>query len=130
AAAGAAIVAAGAWIGSLLPQAAAPLYVTREVLGWFEPQDAALFSPERFPVFLMESRHGSHYGFPIHGVPAVKVAKHHHRDERVDAATYSRVVTADDEALIRAMLAEHMPAANGRLVEARTCLYTMTPDSD
>jgi sarcosine oxidase len=32
--------------------------------------------------------------------------------------------------LIRAAIAEHLPAANGRLVEARTCLYTMTPDGD
>jgi sarcosine oxidase len=27
-------------------------------------------------------------------------------------------------------VAEHLPAANGRLVKAKTCLYTMTPDGD
>jgi len=37
-------------------------------------------------------------------------------------------VRSDDEALIRAALAEHLPAANGRLVAAKTCLYTTTPD--
>ena len=31
-------------------------------------------------------------------------------------------------ALIRTMLAAHLPAADGRLVAAQTCLYTMTPD--
>ena len=37
--AGAAIVAAGAWTKSLLPELAAPLRATREVMGWFEPID-------------------------------------------------------------------------------------------
>ena len=98
--------------------------------GWFEPADAALTAPGRLPVFLIESRHGIHYGIPPHGGVGVKVAKHHHRDETVEPDTYSRTVTADDEALIRSVLADHIPAANGRLIDARTCLYTMTPDGD
>ena len=32
--------------------------------------------------------------------------------------------------MIRAALADHIPAANGELVDAKTCLYTMTPDGD
>jgi sarcosine oxidase len=32
--------------------------------------------------------------------------------------------------LVRAAVAEHLPAANGRLIKAKTCLYTMTPDGD
>jgi sarcosine oxidase len=32
--------------------------------------------------------------------------------------------------LIRPALAECLPAANGRLLQAKTCLYTMTPDGD
>ncbi len=32
--------------------------------------------------------------------------------------------------MIRAALADHIPAANGRLLAAKTCLYTMTPDGD
>ena len=87
-------------------------------------------APGRLPVFILESRHGIHYGIPPHGGAGVKIAKHHHRDETVDPDTYSRTVTADDEALIRSALADHIPAANGRLIDARTCLYTMTPDDD
>jgi hypothetical protein len=74
--------------------------VTREVMAWFEPIDPALLSP--FPVFIIESRHGMHYGIPPQaGVSAgagIKVAKHHHRDETVDPDTYERTVTAADEA--------------------------------
>jgi sarcosine oxidase len=130
--AGAAVIATGAWVRSLLPGLAAPLRATREVMGWFDPIDARLFSGGRTPVFIIESRHGMHYGIPPQaGVQAgIKVAKHHHRNETVDPDTYDRTVSAADEALIRAAIAEHIPAANGRLIAAKTCLYTMTPDGD
>jgi sarcosine oxidase len=99
-------------------------------MAWFEPQDAALVAPGRLPVFIVESRHGMHYGIPPHGDAGIKVAKHHHRDETVDPDDYDRAVSADDERLIRAALAEHLPAANAARIAAKTCLYTMTPDGD
>jgi sarcosine oxidase len=130
--AGAAIIAMGAWTKSLLP--ALPLRATREVTGWFEPVDAAACAAGRLPVFLLESRHGMHYGIPPQGGTGsgagVKVAKHHHRDQTVDPDAVDRAVSAADEHLIRAAIAEHVPAANGRLIDAKTCLYTMTPDGD
>jgi sarcosine oxidase len=129
--AGAAIVTAGAWTKSLLPVLAAPLRVTREVMGWFEATDPDLVSVGRLPVFIIESRHGMHYGFPRQCVGGgVKAAKHHHRNQIVDPDAYDRTVSAGDEALIRAAIAEYLPAANGRLIDAKTCLYTMTPDGD
>jgi sarcosine oxidase len=128
--AGAAIVAAGPWTKSLLPDLAAPLRVTRQAMAWFAPTEPALFAPGRFPVFLIESRHGIHYGFPPFGDTGIKVAKHPHRDETVDLEDYDRSVSAADEALIRAALAEFLPAANGRRLAAKTCLYTVMPDRD
>ena len=124
------IVAAGAWLKDLLPDLPVPLRVTRQVLGWFAPEQPALFRPENFPVFLLESRHGIHYGFPARGDGGVKVAKHHHFDETVDPDNYDRSISAVDEAAIRNALADHLPAANGPLLAAKTCLYTMTPDGD
>jgi len=98
-------------------------------MGWFRPQHPELFEPGRFPVFLIESVHGRHYGFPaLHGM--IKVAKHHHCEEVVDPDSYDRGVSAADEALIRAVLTEHLPAADATLVNAKTCLYTVTPDGD
>jgi sarcosine oxidase len=125
-----AIVAAGPWIKTLVPDFSAPLRVTRQVMGWFQPLDPAPFADSRFPVFLLESRHGVHYGVPPFGSGAVKVAKHHHDDETVDPNRVDRAVSSGDEALIRAALADHIPAANGPLAAAQTCLYTMTPDHD
>lgn len=128
--AGAAIVALGPFIKTILPELPAPIRITRQVMAWFEPIDPAVAAAGRLPVFLLESRHGMHYGFPPFGTRPVKVAKHHHRDESVDPERYDRTVTRADEMLIRAAVAEHLPAANGPLIEAITCLYTMAPDGD
>jgi sarcosine oxidase len=127
--AGAAIVALGPWIKALLPDLPAPIRVTRQVMAWFEPLDPAPLADGRLPVFLIESRHGIHYGFPPRP-SLIKIAKHHHRDQAVDPDGCDRTVSAADEALIRAAVAEHLPAANGQLIKAKTCLYTMTPDGD
>jgi sarcosine oxidase len=123
-----AIVCAGPWTTRLFPEL--PLRVTRQVMAWFEPRDPAPFAAGRFPVFLLESRHGMYYGFPPHGGPSVKFAKHHHRDETVEPDGYDRRISVTDEALLRPALADHIPAANGRLSAAKTCLYTVTPDHD
>jgi sarcosine oxidase len=124
------IVAAGAWAKTLLPDLPVPLCVTRQVMTWFRPKDEALFTRERFPVFLLESHHGVHYGFPPHAGAGVKIAKHHHADEAVDPERVDRTVSPADENLIRPALADHIPAANGKLLAAKTCLYTVTPDHD
>jgi sarcosine oxidase len=126
----AAIIAAGPWLRTLMPDLPAPLCVTRQVMGWFRPLDPAPFADGRFPAFLLESRHGMHYGFPPFGNNSVKIAKHHHSNETVDPDRLNREVSPADEALIRAALADHIPAANGPLVAAQTCLYTVTPDRD
>jgi sarcosine oxidase len=128
--AGIAIVAAGPWLKTILPQLAVSLRVTRQAMAWFEPIDDARFAGGRFPVFLLESRHGVHYGFPPHGGAGVKIAKHHHANETVDPDGVDRTVSAADEALIRQAVADHIPAANGKLLAAKTCLYTVTPDRD
>jgi len=39
-------------------------------------------------------------------------------------------VVAADEAMIRSAIAAHIPAVDGKLLSAQTCLYTMTPDGD
>jgi sarcosine oxidase len=130
--AGAAIVAAGPWLTSLMPRIKIPIRVTRQVLGWFAPADAArtmLSSAGGFPVFLLQNPDGIFYGFPA-DQDGIKVAKHHHAGETVHPDHYDRTVSAIDEALIRAGLKAHLPDADGDLRAARTCLYTMTPDDD
>src|SRR3981081_3680400 len=129
-----AIVTVGAWTKSLLPEFGATRGVTAEVMGWFALTAVDLSFARELPVFIIESRHGMHYGIPAprgaNGPTEIKVAKHHHRNETVDPDAYDRTVSAADEALIRAAIADHLPMANGELIAAKTCLYTMTPDGD
>jgi sarcosine oxidase len=125
-----AIVSAGPWVKRLLPDLPVQLRVTRQVMAWFQPRDAAPFTAGRFPVFVLESRHGVHYGFPPHDTDSVKIAKHHHGNETVDPDRHDRAISTADESLIRPVLADHIPAANGKLMAAKTCLYTVTPDGD
>jgi sarcosine oxidase len=123
-----AIIATGPWIGRLMP--GLPLRVTRQVMTWFKPREPALFELGRFPVFLMRTRHGNLYGFPSVDGSLVKIAKHHHLDETADPETVDRSVSAEDEAAVRAAVTAHIPAADGHLARAKTCLYTVTPDHD
>jgi sarcosine oxidase len=127
--AGAVVVCAGPWIASLVP-GVPPLRVTRQVLAWFDPLEPARFAHERFPVFLLESPFGLHYGFPWLATSGLKVAKHHHLDQAVDPDGDYAAVASDDENAIRGALKEYLPAANGPLRSAKTCLYTMTSDGD
>jgi len=127
--AGTAIVAAGAWASTLLPKDVLPLHVTRQALLWVKPEEPALFAPNRFPVFMIESTDGIHYGFPMYD-GAMKVSLHHHEREKVDPESYDRTVSPRDEAMIRSAIGAFIPAADGRRVAATTCLYTMTPDED
>ncbi len=124
------VVAAGARISKLFPDLPLRLRATRQVLAWFEPEQPDLFDPSRCPVFLIEGPHGTHYGFPWQPRAGVKVAKHHHFEEVVDPDDYDRNVSPSDEAAIRAAVADYLPAANGQLKSATTCLYTMAPDDD
>ena len=81
------------------------------------------------PANLLQNQDGVFYGFPA-DMDGFKVAKHQHLDETVDPDGYDRTVSAADEAVIRRVLRAHVPDADGRLLAARTCLYTMTPDGD
>jgi len=127
--AGKAIVAAGAWLPHLMPELRLPLRVTRQVMAWFAPGDTGGFEGRQFPVFLAQTGHGIHYGFPA-GPHGVKVCKHFHLDEDTTPAAIERTVSPRDTAAIRAFLADHLPALDRTPARAKTCLYTMTSDGD
>jgi sarcosine oxidase len=128
--AGHAIIAAGPWTTSLVPDLALPLQVTRQVLIWVRPAQPELFKLGWFPVFMIKSEHGIHYGFPLQDDGWLKMAKHHHAGEVVDPETCDRVVSAADEAIVTGPMFRMLPAAAGPVMAAKTCLYTMAPDGD
>jgi sarcosine oxidase len=122
------IVCAGAWAREVVPDLALPLTVERNAVYWFEPaRDAGLFAPERFPIFIHEFAPGrAWYGFPDVG-DGVKVALHH-QGETTTPDAVRRTVGDDEIAMVRSLLAQFLPAANGALRDTTVCLYTNTPD--
>lgn len=123
------ILTPGAWLPELAPSL--PLTVARQVLFWFEPTiPISNFIPVRFPLFLVDTP-GSEglYGFPAQGDSSegVKVALHY-RYQKTAPESVDRVVHPDEVEVMRSILARYIPSLGGRLLHAKTCLYTLTPD--
>ena len=128
------VVAAGPWIGRLLGgPLAAMTRVTRQVLYWFAPERAEDFAPGKMPIFIWMHGTGNEdylYGFPIAGPDdGVKVATENHT-RFSDPETVSRDVTAEEAAaMFRTHVQGRLPGLTPRLLRAKTCLYTQTPDA-
>ena len=125
------ILAAGPWTSQLVPGLPASLTVTRRVMFWLRPAaQQAFFRNSVFPIFLWEPERGPFfYGFPsldAGGDP--KVALHHEGDSCAPDSI-DRTIRADDLAAIRSAIASRIPALNGEVSHATTCMYTMTPDA-
>lgn len=125
------IVSAGPWLPRLLAKAGAqlPLEVERQLSHWFEPEvaDDPKYHAERCPVALWEMPDGDVFATLPHDGDGVKCGMHH-----AGAATspedVNRVVSQGENAVARELLETVMPGAGGRLLDARVCLYTNTPD--
>jgi sarcosine oxidase len=123
------VFAAGPWTRELVPHVQALAVPERQVVGWFQPEDAALFESERFPVFNVQVDEGHYYGFPFDREGGgVKVGRYHHLEEQVDPSGYDRAIHPRDEAILREFVARYLPTANGKMVRAETCLFTNSPD--
>jgi sarcosine oxidase len=72
------VVAAGPWIGALVPALAPLLSLTRQAVGWFEPAEPETVRYGAFPIFLLDAPQGVIYGFPDFEGRGVKAAAHDH----------------------------------------------------
>jgi sarcosine oxidase len=127
--AGQAIVAAGPWIGSMVPGLASVLTVTRQTVGWFRPAQPETFAIGRFPIFLFEGPRGLVYGFPDFEGRGVKAGRHDHGPV-VSADDWETHATDAELEPVRATLEALMPEAAGPVVEREVCLYTNTSAAD
>jgi sarcosine oxidase len=126
--AGKLVLAAGAWMGALVPDLSRLAIPERQVLAWLQPLRPALFTPERFPVFNLTVEEGRYYGFPVFEVPGFKFGRYHHRSEHGTPEDIRREPDAADEALLRAFSARYFPDGNGPTMALRDCMFTNTPD--
>ena len=129
--AGGLVVTAGAWAEELLTDLGLPLEVTRQILFWFRPRGGTgAFAPDRLPIWIYEPPDGNmFYGFPaVDGADTVKAAFFRADGTPTDPNTIDREVYEDEVDFIRSYLGPYVPAMDGELVDARTCMYTNTPD--
>jgi sarcosine oxidase/N-methyl-L-tryptophan oxidase len=123
------IVAAGAWLPGLAAKMGLtiPLEIERQMSHWFAPTTKdPKYRATHSPVALFELP-GDMFltmGDEGHGV---KCGKHHSGLPTSPEAVERKVSDAENEAS-RVILEEVMPGAGGKLLDARVCLYTNTPD--
>jgi sarcosine oxidase len=124
------VLCAGAWSPDLLAGLGVPMVVERQVMHWFEPAAGiAAFAPGRHPVYMWgETDDDLLYGFPAQDGETTVKAAFYRRPVRCTPDDIDRRVHPDEVAGIRAFMAERIPAAAGRHVVSKTCMYTTTPD--
>ncbi|HZC43845.1 MAG TPA: N-methyl-L-tryptophan oxidase [Acidobacteriaceae bacterium] len=125
------VLTPGPWTPHMFPDLTIPLAVQRHVMAWFDPVGGiGPFMPDRFPIYLWENNlHSIFYGFPAINGPAggAKIAMHT-GGEVCTPESIDRTTRPHDENELREQMAERLPALNGPLLTACTCMYTMTPD--
>jgi len=126
--AGRLVVTSGAWSGRLLAGLGVGLRVTRQVLVWVWPREPGRFTPDRFPVWAIETRDGLAYGFPLApGLVGIKLAMHV-AGEVVDPDAPPRTLRESDREPLMRVLHEFIPPGVGPVVAHAVCLYTGSPD--
>lgn len=123
------VVAAGAWIGRLVPGLAPRLTVLKQQVVYCAIEThAERFEPSRMPTWIDVGSHD--YGFPSDGeVEGVKVA-HHGDGPAVDPELDDRAVDLARETAMLERARRRLPDLSDRVVSAQACLYTMAPGED
>jgi monomeric sarcosine oxidase len=127
--AGALVVTAGAWATRMLAELDLPIRILRKTLWWQEVVDRRQFEPERFPVFITDSPAGEIYGFPVFGIPGLKIANHA-GGEIADPETVDRSTRPGENQDCLELAARVLPGVTPRVLKSAVCLYAMTPDTD
>jgi sarcosine oxidase len=124
------VLSVGPWFAELAPALSMPVLVTRHGMFWLKPlRQASTFDRSVFPIFLWEPEEGPFfYGFPRLSMETFPKVAIHSGKEKCSPSSIDRVIHPGDEAAIRAAIRGRIPALNGEVSHASTCMYTMTPD--
>jgi len=132
---GTVIVAAGAWMGSLIDLPSGVLTLQPQTLHWFLPDDLGAYDAARFPAFIWSrgvAEGDSAYGFPIAPGAATRAVKIGVETRRAVAAPEHRDDRGPDDAdlVYERAIAGRFRGLSSRVAKSAICLYTATPDSD
>ena len=130
------ILAAGAWIGELLPETyRGGIRVCRQLIHWFEAEDRSAFDPSRFPfvIWIGDTLEDFWSVFPAPplddaGLDGVKlVTEQYHTSTQPDEV--DRVVSDAEKAdMYHRLTRPRLKGLRDRSVQAEVCLYTLTRD--
>jgi sarcosine oxidase len=122
------VICAGPWARRLVPGLEELAVPERQVLAWLTPLRPELFTPDRFPVFVVEVPEGMYYGFPSHAGHGLKIGWYHHFREPIDPDDRDRSTRADDEAALRGFVERYLPDGAGTTEMLKACIFTNSPD--
>jgi sarcosine oxidase len=121
------VIAAGPWVGSLVPELQPKLRIERQVVFWFDCAANEAAFANRCPIHIWQYDEGRFfYGFPDLG-NGVKLG-FHHDGATTTADTVSRVVEPGEVEHVREVARRFVSGAEGALRSAVVCLYTNTRD--
>ena len=118
------IVAAGAWLPELYPELRPALTVTCQHLFWFNSRSPEFTTPDRMPVFVMDTGERFIYGLPSLG-HGVKAAAHDHGPSLAHADDRRPEAAADVREAVSATLRDYAPGVAGPITAIKSCLYIM-----
>jgi sarcosine oxidase len=122
------IIAAGAWVGELLPALRAVTHIERRVSHWYADPHGRCDGGTGFTPFLATTEDDSaFYGFPANACGEVKVAEHFVAEKVVSPDVLNRSVLAKDIDLIQPLVSRFLPDL-GEHLRAAVCMYPMSRD--
>ena len=122
-----AVIAAGPWVGRLLPAVGRSMLISRQQMAFWRPVDPAPFRKDVFPGWSWHPKTQGWYGFPLLADGNVKVANDLVGEE-VDYDV-ERTNTARFVEEVQEFVARRFPELEkAEFLGGRSCLYTNTPD--
>lgn len=124
------VLTAGSWTTELLDSLAEEIVPIRALMTWLQPKRPELFTPDRFPVFVVRDQEESGYGFPIYDVPGFKFGRSSDLRKIADPDEMDREPTVAEEELHRRYAKKFFPEAAGPTISLRTCIQSYSADED
>lgn len=129
------VITPGPWAPQVLPELRLPLSIDRMIFYWFSPEYSDAVPYERYsdaqhPVYIEETHSNQQiYGFPMTDGPAGGLKLGFFRKgSPTTANTIDRNVYDHEIVEMRERALQLFPYLTGPVVQAKTCLYSVTPD--